>query len=290
MGMGIAHDSARLPSDHIPTVVRTHLPGLNSPLHPPLLPPSGHTIVCDAHDGAGEPPQVPCDSLTTPEVDFDSCAGKEKNPAVTRYVATCATGVVHERACHAPGFGVPPSPNDPPHDRLLKLPCSARVVRAPPSSADADASRTPTVHGKGDRSKFVDANPKSSKVSKVEGSNRAHIMQQPADGRTAPSRTRARSHSEPTNAKHAKHRSRLAQRATPSARIATIGNDCPMRERASSVTAKEDRTSSAVAPAKRIRIAPSTARTCVTSQPRAFLEGAKRLASEQPTPRYDHHS
>ena len=117
-----------------------------------------------------------------------------------------------------------------------------------------------------------------------------NILQQPADGRTAPSRTRARSHSEPTSAKHAKHRSCLAQRATPSARIATIGNDFPMRERASSFTSKEDRTSSAVAPAKRIRIAPSTARTCVTSQSRAFLEEAKRLASEQPTPRHDHNS
>ena len=97
-------------------------------------------------------------------------------------------------------------------------------------------------------------------------------------------RIRARSISEPRSAKQAKLRAHIAQLATPSARTATVNSDYPMRGPTSSLAATEGRTSE-VSTAKRIRVAPSTVRACLTSHTMANIESAKRLDLSPPAPR-----
>ena len=98
-------------------------------------------------------------------------------------------------------------------------------------------------------------------------------------------RTRTRSNSEPRIAKMPKHRTNVAPLATLSSCTATLDQDDPKRGRASNFATKVVRTTSEVSKAKRFRVAPSTARACITSHAMATIESAKRLSSRPLTPR-----
>ena len=284
MGMGNAHVSARALADRTSTAVRTHSLSPNSSLLPPPFPPDSQDIDCSASDGVGKPQLVLCDSLTPPDGTLENCTDNEKPPMVSTQLPPVIPHAGADRA-------------------------SAQTTMNLSNGCCADASRSPTLHEKGNRSKFVDANPKNSKVSKVEGGNRVSQHSPPAtveiDGNTNTvalpqvaskpppcinqraglPRIRTRSNSEPRIAKMPKHRTDDAPLATPPSCTATLDQDDPMRGRASSLASKDGRTTSEVSKAKRIRVAPSTARACITSHAMATIESAKRLSSRPLTPR-----